>query len=126
MGAVDAAVLPLPSTGSVLLFTQGMIYRNGAKMSKSKGNVIAPDELVEQYGADATRLYTLFMGPPEQDAEWNDEAVAGAYRFCERSWRTVLRIAEAAPDSCATSATRRRSTRSRSRLRARRTGRSTR
>ena len=76
------------------LFTQGMIYRNGAKMSKSKGNVIAPDELVEQYGADATRLYTLFMGPPEQDAEWNDEAVAGAYRFCERSWRTVLRIAD--------------------------------
>jgi leucyl-tRNA synthetase len=76
------------------LFTQGMIYRNGAKMSKSKGNVIAPDELVEQYGADATRLYTLFMGPPEQDAEWNDEAVAGAYRFCERSWRTVVRIAD--------------------------------
>ncbi len=70
------------------LFTQGMIYRNGAKMSKSKGNVIAPDELVERYGADTTRLYTLFMGPPEQDAEWNDEAVAGAYRFCERSWRT--------------------------------------
>jgi leucyl-tRNA synthetase len=76
------------------LFTQGMIYRHGAKMSKSKGNVIAPDELVEQYGADATRLYTLFMGPPEQDAEWNDEAVAGAYRFCERSWRAVAAIAE--------------------------------
>ncbi|MDX6570307.1 MAG: leucyl-tRNA synthetase [Gaiellales bacterium] len=76
------------------LFTQGMIYRNGAKMSKSKGNVIAPDELVERYGADTTRLYTLFMGPPEQDAEWNDEAVAGAYRFCERSWRTVLSISE--------------------------------
>jgi leucyl-tRNA synthetase len=76
------------------LFTQGMIYRHGAKMSKSKGNVIAPDELVEQYGADATRLYTLFMGPPEQDAEWNDEAVSGAYRFCERSWRVVQSIAE--------------------------------
>jgi leucyl-tRNA synthetase len=70
-----------------------MIYRNGAKMSKSRGNVIAPDELVERYGADTTRLYTLFMGPPEQDAEWNDEAVSGAYRFCERSWRTVLTIA---------------------------------
>jgi leucyl-tRNA synthetase len=76
------------------LFTQGMIYRNGAKMSKSKGNVIAPDELVERYGADTVRLYTLFMGPPEQDAEWNDDAVAGAYRFCERSWRTVLSISE--------------------------------
>jgi leucyl-tRNA synthetase len=76
------------------LFTQGMIYRNGAKMSKSKGNVISPDELVGRYGADTVRLYTLFMGPPEQDAEWNDEAVAGAYRFCERSWRTVLAIAE--------------------------------
>jgi leucyl-tRNA synthetase len=76
------------------LFTQGMIYRNGAKMSKSKGNVISPDELVERYGADTVRLYTLFMGPPEQDAEWNDDAVAGAYRFCERSWRTVLAISE--------------------------------
>jgi leucyl-tRNA synthetase len=75
------------------LFTQGMIYRHGAKMSKSKGNVIAPDDLIERYGADTTRLYTLFMGPPEQDAEWNDEAVAGAYRFCERSWRAVLQIA---------------------------------
>jgi leucyl-tRNA synthetase len=75
------------------LFTQGMIYRNGAKMSKSKGNVIAPDDLVERYGADTTRLYTLFMGPPEQDAEWNDEAVSGAYRFCERTWRSVLQIA---------------------------------
>jgi leucyl-tRNA synthetase len=63
-------------------------------MSKSKGNVIAPDELVERYGADTVRLYTLFMGPPEQDAEWNDDAVAGAYRFCERSWRTVLSISE--------------------------------
>jgi leucyl-tRNA synthetase len=76
------------------LFTQGMIYRHGAKMSKSKGNVISPDELVGRYGADTVRLYTLFMGPPEQDAEWNDDAVAGAYRFCERTWRTVLAISE--------------------------------
>ena len=52
------------------LFTQGMIYYMGAKMSKSKGNVIAPDAMVERYGADTIRLYTLFLGPPEQDAEW--------------------------------------------------------
>ena len=109
------------------LFTQGMIYRNGAKMSKSKGNVIAPDELVERYGADTTRLYTLFMGPPEQDAEWNDEAVAGAYASCERSWRTVLAIAEGgARRRARRRRPGRRSTPARSRLRARRTGRSTR
>ena len=109
------------------LFTQGMIYRNGAKMSKSKGNVIAPDELVERYGADTTRLYTLFMGPPEQDAEWNDEAVAGAYRFCERSWRTRARDRrDGQRASCATPVIRPGSTPPRSSSRARRTGRSTR
>ena len=59
------------------LFTQGMIYYQGAKMSKSKGNVVAPDAMVERYGADTVRLYTLFLGPPEQDAEWHDGGVAG-------------------------------------------------
>ena len=69
------------------LFTQGMIYRNGAKMSKSKGNVVSPAPLIEAYGADTVRIYTLFIGPPEKDAEWNDRAVEGAHRFVNRVWR---------------------------------------
>jgi len=69
------------------LFTQGMIYRDGAKMSKSKGNVVSPDPLIDKYGADTVRVYTLFIGPPEKDAEWNDRAVEGAFRFLNRVWR---------------------------------------
>ncbi|MBD3180433.1 MAG: leucine--tRNA ligase [Candidatus Latescibacteria bacterium] len=69
------------------LFTQGMITRNGAKMSKSAGNVVNPRELIERFGADTVRIYTLFIGPPEKDAEWNDRAVEGAYRFVNRVWR---------------------------------------
>jgi leucyl-tRNA synthetase len=78
------------------LFNQGMISRHGAKMSKSKGNVVAPDEIVERYGADTLRLYILYMGPADQDKEWQDEGVEGMHRFlarlCEsrtrrRSWR---------------------------------------
>ncbi|MFA6079534.1 MAG: leucine--tRNA ligase [Candidatus Omnitrophota bacterium] len=72
------------------LFTQGMITKNGIKMSKSKGNVVAPDELIKKYGADTVRLYTLFIGPPEKDAEWSDRGVEGAYRFLGRVWRLVL------------------------------------
>jgi leucyl-tRNA synthetase len=71
------------------LFTQGMIYYRGAKMSKSKGNVIAPDELIARFGADTVRLYTLFIGPPDQDAEWTDGGVAGQHRFLARLWRLV-------------------------------------
>jgi len=71
------------------LFAQGMIVKDGAKMSKSKGNVVSPDELIEKYGADTVRLYTLFIGPPERDAEWNDKSVEGAYRFLKRVWRLV-------------------------------------
>ena len=71
------------------LFTQGMIIKGGAKMSKSKGNVVSPDELINKYGADTVRLYTLFMGPPEKDAEWSDRGVEGAYRFLGRLWRLV-------------------------------------
>jgi leucyl-tRNA synthetase len=71
------------------LFTQGMIYRDGAKMSKSKGNVVAPDEYVERYGADTLRLYVLFMGPPADDAEWSDRGVEGMRRFLDRLWRLV-------------------------------------
>jgi leucyl-tRNA synthetase len=58
-------------------------------MSKSKGNVVSPNELIENYGADTVRLYTLFIGPPEKEAEWNDSAVEGAYRFLARIWRRV-------------------------------------
>ncbi|MFH1782512.1 MAG: leucine--tRNA ligase [Candidatus Omnitrophota bacterium] len=71
------------------LFTQGMIVKDGAKMSKSKGNVVSPDLLIEKYGADTVRFYTLFIGPPEKDAEWNDRGVEGAWRFLNRVWRLV-------------------------------------
>jgi leucyl-tRNA synthetase len=68
------------------LFTQGMIYMNGSKMSKSKGNVVPPDELIAAYGADTERLYTLFMGPPDRDAEWSAASVEGCHRFLNRIW----------------------------------------
>jgi leucyl-tRNA synthetase len=71
------------------LFTQGMIYYKGAKMSKSKGNVVNPDEHVAKYGADALRSYILFMGPGESDVEWNDQGIEGVYRFLGRVWRQV-------------------------------------
>jgi leucyl-tRNA synthetase len=66
-----------------------MIYRFGAKMSKSKGNVVPPDMLVERFGADALRVYILFMGPADQDKEWQETGVEGAWRFLQRLWRTV-------------------------------------
>ncbi|MEW6582438.1 MAG: leucine--tRNA ligase [Actinomycetota bacterium] len=69
------------------LFTQGMIYHLGAKMSKSKGNVIAPDEMVDRFGADTLRLYTLFLGHPADDAEWSDRGIEGQRRFLDRVWR---------------------------------------
>jgi len=84
------------------LFTQGMITRNGAKMSKSAGNTIDPKPLLEKYGADTVRVYTLFIGPPEKDAEWNDRAVEGASRFVNRVWRLYANyseILETDPDS---------------------------
>jgi leucyl-tRNA synthetase len=74
------------------LFTQGMIHYQGAKMSKSRGNIINPDEYIERYGADTTRLYTLFLGPPEQDAEWQDSGVAGQHRFLARLWRLANEV----------------------------------
>jgi leucyl-tRNA synthetase len=72
------------------LFTQGMLHRHGAKMSKSRGNVIVPDEYVERYGADACRLYLLFIGPVEQDAEWQDDGFEGMVRFLHRLWRVAM------------------------------------
>ncbi|KUO96804.1 leucine--tRNA ligase [Ferroacidibacillus organovorans] len=71
------------------LFNQGMLTLNGAKMSKSKGNVVSPDELVERYGTDTVRLYELFVGPPEVDAEWNPRAIDGMSRFLSRVYRLV-------------------------------------
>jgi len=69
------------------LFTQGMVTRDGAKMSKSRGNVVSPAEYVKTYGADTARCYVLFVGPPEQDADFSDEGVEGVNRFLSRLWR---------------------------------------
>ncbi len=69
------------------LFTQGMITKDGAKMSKSKGNVVSPRTIIEKYGADTARCYVLFMGPPEQGADWSDEGLEGVHRFFRRVWR---------------------------------------
>jgi leucyl-tRNA synthetase len=68
------------------LFNQGMICKDGAKMSKSKGNVVSPDELTEKYGCDALRIYELFVGPPELDSEWDDRGIDGVYRFINKLW----------------------------------------
>jgi len=69
------------------LLAQGMVLKDGAKMSKSKGNVVDPKEILEKYGADVTRLFMLFAAPPEKDLEWNEEGVEGAERFINRVWR---------------------------------------
>ena len=71
------------------LFTQGMVIKDGAKMSKSKGNVISPDDMVARYGADATRMYALFAAPPDRDLDWQEDGVAGVSRFLARVWRLV-------------------------------------
>jgi leucyl-tRNA synthetase len=80
------------------LFTQGMITRDGAKMSKSRGNVISPETYVERYGADTARAYILFIGPPDQDADWSDEGVEGVHRFLGRLWRLSADVAASTPD----------------------------
>ncbi len=69
------------------LFTQGMITKDGAKMSKSKGNTVSPGTIIEKYGADTARVMILFAGPPELDMEWSDQGVEGAFRFLNRVWR---------------------------------------
>lgn len=72
------------------LLTQGMVLKDGSKMSKSKGNTVDPQPLIEQYGADTVRLFILFAAPPEQSLEWNDEGVEGASRFLKRLWKLVF------------------------------------
>ena len=85
------------------LLTQGMVLKDGAKMSKSLGNVVSPDTIIDKYGVDTARLFILFAAPPERDLEWNDAAVEGCYRFLGRVWRLFSRalelpgLAEAAP-----------------------------
>ena len=71
------------------LLTQGMVLKNGAKMSKSKGNTVDPQQLIDRYGADTVRLFVMFAAPPEQSLEWSDDGVEGAYRFLKKLWRMV-------------------------------------
>jgi leucyl-tRNA synthetase len=76
------------------LLSQGMVIKDGAKMSKSKGNVVDPDELIRSLGADTARLFSLFAAPPEKDLDWNDRGVEGASRFLNRVWRFVISHAD--------------------------------
>jgi leucyl-tRNA synthetase len=79
------------------LFTQGMVIKDGAKMSKSLGNVVSPDDMVERYGADSARLYTLFAAPPDRDLDWKDAGIEGIHRFLSRVYRFVMKNAAAQP-----------------------------
>ncbi len=81
------------------LFTQGMVIKDGAKMSKSKGNVVSPDDMIARYGADATRMYALFAAPPDRDLDWQEDGVAGVSRFLGRVHRLTTKYAGAAGGS---------------------------
>src|SRR5579863_1392834 len=78
------------------LFTQGMVIKDGAKMSKSKGNVVSPDDMVARYGADSARMYSLFAAPPDRDLDWQEDGVAGVSRFLGRVWRIVTKYSPVA------------------------------
>jgi leucyl-tRNA synthetase len=79
------------------LLTQGMVLKDGAKMSKAKGNTVDPAELIEKYGADTVRLFMMFAAPPEQTLEWSDDGVQGSYRFLKRFWTAVVEHADKGP-----------------------------
>ena len=85
------------------LFTQGMVIKDGAKMSKSLGNVVSPDEMIARYGADAARMYSLFAAPPDRDLDWQDSGIEGIQRFLGRVYRFVVRNASASTSSSAAS-----------------------
>jgi leucyl-tRNA synthetase len=89
----DLGMITLDEPFAALL-SQGMVIKDGAKMSKSKGNVVDPDDMIRRFGADATRLFTLFAAPPERDLEWTESGVEGASRFLNRLWRFVSAHAE--------------------------------
>ena len=76
------------------LLTQGMVIKDGKKMSKSIGNVVSPAEIIEKYGADTARLFILFAAPPERELDWSDKGVEGSYRFLNRVHRLVFEFAE--------------------------------
>jgi leucyl-tRNA synthetase len=86
------------------LLTQGMVLRNGAVMSKSKGNVVDPDDMTASYGADALRLYVMFVAPPEKEVEWTDTGLEGSFRFLGRVWRLVDHLIPALTPASAGSA----------------------
>ena len=87
----DAGMLDFDEPFTNLL-TQGMVIKDGAKMSKSLGNVVSPEEIIEKYGADTARLFILFAAPVERDLDWSDQGVEGAFRFLNRVWRILLQF----------------------------------
>ncbi len=95
----DLDILKFSDTNepAINLLTQGMVCKDGAKMSKSKGNVVDPDDMIETFGADTARLFLLFAAPPELDLEWSDQGVEGSFRFLSRIWRLVVEWMDGTP-----------------------------